>query len=333
MLVPHAALIQARVLDGEDGSARRHAGHGPGDPGRDGTREVARRVRREVRDAAGPPAAASDGIFDKNWLGIKHEWATCYKNSQFTLGELTNNRLESMNGKVKSVCSRFASLDTFFTEFFAVLRVLRGERTHSHIMQCVMTRATPDVSLSADDMQYSDHVTPFAYSQIRKQLLLRDSAKMADDGSGRFETSEGVIVATETSCQCSFWTTRKMPCLHIFACRKMKGLPSFDPALVADRWSATVYRDSCGQKTVPCVGGTGTTAHPTSTPRVLSAHQKFAAAMAVAKDLADLASEVGVALFRERLDFLTEVRQRWAAGSSVRSSTTRELGLTHFLIP
>lgn len=272
-------------------------------------------------------------FFDKNWLGIKHEWATCYKNSQFTLGELTNNRLESMNGKVKSVCSRFASLDTFFTEFFAVLRVLRGERTHSHIMQCVMTRATPDVSLSADDMQYSDHVTPFAYSQIRKQLLLRDSAKMADDGSGRFETSEGVIVATETSCQCSFWTTRKMPCRHIFACRKMKGLPSFDPALVADRWSATVYRDSCGQKTVPCVGGTGTTAHPTSTPRVLSAHQKFAAAMAVAKDLAGLASEVGVALFRERLDFLTEVRQRWAAGSSVRSSTTRELGLTHFLIP
>ena len=30
---------------------------------------------------------------------------------------------------------RWATLDTFFTEFFAVLRVLRGERTHGYIMR------------------------------------------------------------------------------------------------------------------------------------------------------------------------------------------------------
>ena len=32
-------------------------------------------------------------FFNKNWQGIKHEWATCYKNGHFTLGGLTNNWL------------------------------------------------------------------------------------------------------------------------------------------------------------------------------------------------------------------------------------------------
>ena len=133
-------------------------------------------------------------FFNKNWLGIKHEWATCFKNDHFTLGELTNNLLENMNGKIKSVCSRFATLDTFFTEFFAVLRVLRGERTHGHIMQRIRTPGRPDDALTADDKRYIDHVTPYAFAQIRKQLVLRDSVKLAADGSGRFETSEGLIV-------------------------------------------------------------------------------------------------------------------------------------------
>ena len=44
-------------------------------------------------------------FFNKNWLGIKHEWVTCYKNDHFTLGELTNNWLESTNGKIKIVYS------------------------------------------------------------------------------------------------------------------------------------------------------------------------------------------------------------------------------------
>ena len=60
-----------------------------------------------------------------------------------------------MNGKIKSVCSRFATLNTF-TEFSAVMRVLRGERTHGHIMQRIRTPGTPDVALTADDKTYSE---------------------------------------------------------------------------------------------------------------------------------------------------------------------------------
>ena len=40
----------------------------------------------------------------------------CFKG--YTVGERTNNRLESINAKVKSVCSKYASLSTFFEQFF-----------------------------------------------------------------------------------------------------------------------------------------------------------------------------------------------------------------------
>ena len=50
-----------------------------------------------------------------------HEWVECLKSADFTLGENTNNHLESINAKVKSVCSKYVSLSKFFDQFFAVL--------------------------------------------------------------------------------------------------------------------------------------------------------------------------------------------------------------------
>ncbi len=84
-----------------------------------------------------------------------------------------------------------------------------------------------------------------------------------------------------------------MPAYNIIALRKLKKLPSFDASLVDDRWSARLHNEACRQKVAPCAGGTGTTIQQlTSAPPTISAHQKYAAALAVGKDLASLAAEV-----------------------------------------
>ena len=44
--------------------------------------------------------------YNSNWHGIRNQSVACYKEVCFTLGERTNNRLENINGKNKSVCSR-----------------------------------------------------------------------------------------------------------------------------------------------------------------------------------------------------------------------------------
>lgn len=51
--------------------------------------------------------------YDAKWHSIRDDCMECYKSLSFTLGEKTNNRLESINGKLKIVCSRFASLLCF----------------------------------------------------------------------------------------------------------------------------------------------------------------------------------------------------------------------------
>ena len=64
---------------------------------------------------------AASRYFERNWLHIE-EWVACHKSCHFTLGEQTNNQLESLNGKIKSMCARYSSLDKFFKDLFCVLR-------------------------------------------------------------------------------------------------------------------------------------------------------------------------------------------------------------------
>lgn len=49
----------------------------------------------------------------------------------------------------------------------------------------------------------------------------------------------------------------------------------------------------------------------------LSEHQKFNKALAVARELSSLASEVGMSEFKERLNLLKEIRDLWANGKKV----------------
>ena len=75
----------------------------------------------------------------------------------FTFGERTNDRLENVNGKIKSVCSQHANLSKFFDGIFAVLSILHNERSHHTIM--ALTKK-PVISLNNVEKPFSDLLTP-----------------------------------------------------------------------------------------------------------------------------------------------------------------------------
>jgi len=50
----------------------------------------------------------------ESWEPIRQEWVEGLKAQRLTFGENTNNRLESVNAKIKSVCTRHACLQEFF---------------------------------------------------------------------------------------------------------------------------------------------------------------------------------------------------------------------------
>ena len=72
--------------------------------------------------------------FMENWDPIKNQWVFAFKDSHMTLGETTKNHFESKFNKLKSACSKYASLMQFFLELFTFLGAIRNDRNHHHLM-------------------------------------------------------------------------------------------------------------------------------------------------------------------------------------------------------
>ena len=52
--------------------------------------------------------------FDGNWHSIREQWVDGLKNSQCKYLNRTNNRVESINAKLKSVITRYSGMMQFF---------------------------------------------------------------------------------------------------------------------------------------------------------------------------------------------------------------------------
>ena len=154
--------------------------------------------------------------YNSNWHPIWHQWVECFKGANFTFGETTNNHLKSINHKVKSVCSKYASLSTFFDEFFAVLHCLQNKRDHVTLMAIVRKRIATSPQDSPEE-QFAQLLSPYAFQYVEKQLALRKKVVIMEDNgvSCLVSSSTGVLTVTTDHCQCTFWSSMHLPCRHV----------------------------------------------------------------------------------------------------------------------
>ena len=181
----------------------------------------------------------------ENWHPIHEQWVMGMKFSTGNFLNSTNNRLECINQKLKSVISRYSSLEEFIEKYFLILRVLRSERDHKAALTVqkvpVTFHGTTNVSLD-----YMRYLTPYAYQFVAKQLTFKDKVNLPEPREDSFNvvSSEGEIEVTPTTCACSSWLSMKLPCRHILAVRSKLNLNIFDETLCDKRWSAEYYRAS-----------------------------------------------------------------------------------------
>ena len=185
--------------------------------------------------------------YDINWHPIRHEWVECFKG--YTVGERTNNCLESINAKVKSVCSKYASLSTFFEQFFSFLSCLRNGRDHSTLMALAKKRVS-SFSPDSPEEQFSLLLTPYAADYVHKQLSLQSKVKIdQDDGiTCTINSSNGILSVTIDSCQCTFWKSMHLPCRHMFAVRESRKESLYGITGVSPRWTISYMRDTFRNK-------------------------------------------------------------------------------------
>lgn len=215
---------------------------------------------------------------------------------------------ESINQKLKSVISKFAHLPQFCCELLKVLSSFHVERDHRAItlFQKVPSQPFPK---GLYKYQYMQVVTPFALSDIVKQIDLASQVKLKSEVGNSYiceSTSKSQVVSSVDDCNCSFRKTMQLPCKHMFTICKKTDLPLFEPTLCAEHWTLQYYKssqyvlhdqDTCDENFfhVTCM------VPQTSKQAVLSQHEKFRKANHVMQKLASLASEVSMKEFNVRL--------------------------------
>lgn len=129
--------------------------------------------------------------FNEQWHPIKMQWVMGikYKTGNFLNG--TNNRLECINQKLKSVISRYSSLEEFVDKFFLIIRVLRLERDHKAALTAQKVPASYHSITDDSFLKYMKLLTPYAYQFVSKQLKLRDKVRLLQkDESYEAQSSE-----------------------------------------------------------------------------------------------------------------------------------------------
>jgi len=184
--------------------------------------------------------------FNDNWHQIRNEWVCGLKDDNLMFQNHTNNRVESINQKLKSVISKFACLPQFCCELLVMLSSFHVEQDHRTIalFQKVPSQPFPKGS---HKYQYMQVVTPFALSHIVKQIDLASKVKLKSEENCGYiceSTSKTQVVSTVNDCNCSFRKAMQLPCKHIFAIREKADLSLFEPGLCAERWTLLYYKSS-----------------------------------------------------------------------------------------
>ena len=181
--------------------------------------------------------------FDSNWKDIHNEWVLQGKAKSGSFLNSTNNRLESINAKLKQVIKQNSSLKDFVTSLFTIIKSLRLERDHKAALMIQKVKVCAFGRESAE-VKYSEILTPYASAFVTKQLNLASKLKnivACDDGSYQVQSVKPISI---NHCPCLFRQSMLLPCQRIFAVRRKLDHSLFDDDLYDKRWTQSYYYET-----------------------------------------------------------------------------------------
>nr|CAH7748880.1 unnamed protein product [Callosobruchus chinensis] len=185
--------------------------------------------------------------FNKNWYNTRDEWSMSGKFMRGCFQNSTNNRIESINAKLKSVITKNSKLEGFLHSFFDILSTLEGERDYKavyHLQKRLVLSYSPD----SDERKYMDFLTHESAKLVIKQIVYSKRVTLptlttSDSEVSIFsiKSSEGELQTNTFECNCNFNVSMLLPCRHIFAVRRHLGLPLFSTEIINKRWTQNYY--------------------------------------------------------------------------------------------
>nr|XP_047141062.1 zinc finger SWIM domain-containing protein 1-like [Hydra vulgaris] len=157
--------------------------------------------------------------FEDNWHKIHNEWVEGLKSTNLTFLNRTNNRLESLNQKIKQST-----------------RVMQDHKAINVFHKRPVILYEP----GSVEESYKKLLIPYAFSFVLKELELASevrSLKKLPQNQYEVTTTYAKLKVTVLSCDCGFRSAMLLPCRHIFAVRKVEEVDLFNRTLCSPRWS------------------------------------------------------------------------------------------------
>ncbi|XP_016663493.1 uncharacterized protein LOC103310573 isoform X2 [Acyrthosiphon pisum] len=264
-----------------------------------------------------------------------------------TLGNRTNNRLESTNQKITQVVTKHLRLDQLFQGLEMLMVTLRTERDHvAH--ECFTKTPSYFNDLTKNEKEIYHHLTTYAFNKVIKKFRLRDDVdiKIIDKNLQivTIQSSEGILTTSIWKCSCSFDTSMNLPCHHIFKVQQMFTVELYNPHLSAERWTRQFYSKVC--RVMPAnVSQTLSNLDEVCTnenhvvsismvkkdkKKIPNAHEKFRQAYIEAKRLASLTSEATGKKYEQRLNVLKHIAHLWESDINITTTNIDELNKINY---
>ncbi|CAG5075481.1 Protein of unknown function [Cotesia congregata] len=192
--------------------------------------------------------------FNDNWHINRKEWCTYLMEKN--LGNYSNNRLESLNGKAKEEIGLNNYISSFVVRFFKWLS------SHNRNNDFKASKNFIKIQLPANNFTeweklYSNYLTIKAFEYVQTELKYHNHITFWNENNVENTINPDnieekyimmckslVITTTNKSCEYPHWLTLFLPCRHIFLIRKNYGVSLFSEELCAIRWTKNYYRST-----------------------------------------------------------------------------------------
>lgn len=182
--------------------------------------------------------------FDTYWHNLRREW-TDYGMTLKNLGNLTNNRLESLNAKLKAIIKKMNSLMDFLIKFF------KWVQSNCFEVLCRLNKTflEKEIHLNVDEnmkvlvalTKYEDYLAFYPYNLVVEKMKFLDAVSFTEidqiTQTCKIQFKEDTLSCTIFKCDCAFWLRHELPCAHILNARNVLDFNLFDTSICNQRWT------------------------------------------------------------------------------------------------
>ncbi|XP_055306078.1 uncharacterized protein LOC129570476 [Sitodiplosis mosellana] len=250
--------------------------------------------------------------FNTYWHGIQEKWVAHYVNQHANYENRSNNRLESVNQKIKTIVAKYSSLASFFDDLITCIAAFNIERDHKAAESILRKSLATKINTDYDN-KYAKLLTKYAFDKYKLQSMKSTQVQFSRIGLLDADCiQDGVdITVSEDECSCKFFRTMNLPCAHIIAFLNHYGESPYKPSLCSQHWlrERAQFLSEFAYATSKSTKADVVTEDTAKRKRNLTPNEKFNKASIETKKICEVLAEKSQEEFDECLELLKVIRR------------------------